>query len=273
MQLSGLLSSACTALPLLMGSVSALSNTSPVVILSGKEPFHVPRSHRSTDLDTVQSTYESVVSPAARSCIYNAYIFIKHPEVSERNISTQDMPFLRNAIDSAASRYLVAAATEGDSDELDTYVDGIEHDIEHICSATSLTADINADRPFKHYADTKPRVISVDLPEGVSAGDADKLIKRVVGSLPTGNYFLAYRTTPSGKDSFDPRDFEEPAAVEKAYESLFENYSFFTPSIFMGIIALGLFVVVFTIGLNAVVGLEITPAAFNQKPENPRKKQ
>lgn len=273
MQLAGLLSSASVVVPFLVGSASALSNTSPLVIVSEKEPFRVPGNHRSTDLDTVQSAFETVVSPAARSCIYNAYIFVKHPQVNERDVSAKNMPFLLNAIDSAASRYLMAAATEGDSEVLDTYVGGIERDIERLCSATSLSVDPSAERPFEAYTDTKTRVISVDLPENVSASDADNLIKRVVGSLPSGNFFLAYRTTPTGHDSFDPREYEEPALAEKPYESLFQNYSFFTPSIFMGLMALSLFIVVFMIALNAVVGLQITPAAFEQKPETSRKKQ
>lgn len=256
----------------LLAGAAALSNTSPVMLLSDKQPLRFDENIPA--LPSMEYVFTNLVPEIVQHCSYDAYIFAKHDSVIESQINAQSMPFLSHVAQRAEGKFIVGTALESDSPVVDSTVSALKTGIADVCGAETITAKSDLDKPFDFYTDTKPRVISVEY-KNKQASEVDESLKHIVGSLPSANFLVVYYSTPPKARDFAPKETAGSSPTEAPkdvlYESVFRNYQFFSPALFMGLIASVLFIVVFVLAFQSVDSMQISYAAF--EPSREKKKQ
>jgi len=262
---------------LLAGNAAALSNTSPAMLLSDKKPLHF--DGELSALPSMTDLFDGLAADATNECQYHAYIFMKQSNVSETEINGRTMPFLFRTAERSQGKYIQGTVLESDEADVDASVAELKRSIESRCGAKSIKANPKSSKPYQPYIDTTPRVISVEYPANTLADEADESLKQIIGHLPTPDFFVAYYTTPlktRADDDDQPSTPSRPSASsgpvkEIPYDSVFRNYQFFSPGLFMGLIASVFFIVVFAIAFKSVDSLQISYAAFEPKRETKKK--
>lgn len=246
-----------------IAGAAALQGTSPFILVSNYRPLENLPSGGAHEL-SVDWVESEVLLKALESCPYQAYVFVNQPEVGERDISKTNTPFMDKLVSSSKSRELFATITQGDKYQglAEAYV--LEH-----CGVDQIIVDAETGE-YEHYVDATPRILNLDFVDAKDLTRNDKVLERAISGLASGDFFISYRTTPKARGlEVNPPQHSGTGAVEsKKYESLFQNYQFFSTGIFMGTIVAGLVVGALLIALNAVNSLSITTKAFEKPPSS-----
>ncbi|KAL6233738.1 hypothetical protein BDW75DRAFT_214204 [Aspergillus navahoensis] len=114
--------------------------------------------------------------------------------------------------------------------------------------------------------------------------DHDGLLSDIVGRLPSRKYTILYLTTPREYEETDHPVYKSPndpyqdamhmdlkrdysahfRRDDTANNSLFDEYQYFTPGLFMGLIAAFFFISILYVGLSALMSLQVSYAAFEK---------
>lgn len=222
--------------------------------------------------------FENYLSGAVNKCKYDSYIFVTHVNVTDGDVNKKNMPFLMRAVEKARFS-LPFPSLPHDQAVREASEKALEY-VKETCKAGLIVADTSSATPIAPLTEEKPRVITAEYAVHSALADVDESLRKIVGHLPSGNFLLIYQTTPRQQS----RDPERPSimgnqpltaseAEQVPYDSLFRNYQFFSPAIFMGLIVSGLLVFVFTVAFNSVGSLQISSAAFEPRRQPTSRKQ
>lgn len=242
-------------------AASAFSDTSPFLLISSDKILETSEYVSELPLNEALS---SVVASNSQSCMYDTYVFASIPDVTEKLFTAKNLPNLDNIIAHAEDTYL-APTTSGEITPAE---------IAELQRSLASSCDLK----LQNWVAGEPNlfeksVVNMDL------GNMDsKSIDVVFSTLDasSNNYLLAITSSvknrgskPKAVKSEDSEDSEEP---ETEYSSLFKNYQFFSPALFMGLIVSGLLIFVFLIAFKSVNSLQISTAAFTPSTDT-RKQQ
>ncbi|OJJ42951.1 hypothetical protein ASPZODRAFT_136816 [Penicilliopsis zonata CBS 506.65] len=276
-------------------AVDALTDTSPFFLASTSEvPISSEQSIAATSLLDSLST-------GINSCPSEYYVVAFQPGVHYSDFKQpRSAPRLGGKM-RGEDKSLRSTST---IDEVAGVLDAkqIQEMIEMSCGTQTTVIDASSGI-YPSTFDTAHRVVAVDfpmLPEGEKREgqllDNDGLLADIIERIPSSDYTLIYVTSPredggsestvqysvdnAYQDSIHQdlkRDFSahvrrvEPASNK----TLFHNYEFFTPGIFMGIIATLIFVMILSVAFSALSSLEVSYAAFEKDtaPSSQKKQQ
>ncbi|PKY01265.1 BIG1-domain-containing protein [Aspergillus campestris IBT 28561] len=272
-------------LALAAATANAFRDSSPFFLASTSEILTQPANLKSaTDL-------LDDLSSALRGCPSDYYVLASQPGVHSTDFSKRN----------AAPR-LGAKMTGKDRDIRSKMIVSevvgaleakqIQDVLEKECGAETTVVD-GSSGSYPSDFGAEPRVILVDFPN-LSLGsdraqqlsDNDGLLSDVVERIPSSKkYTILYVTSPrefeepthdmSQSDhgsSQDPvhmdlkRDYSAHGRREQpaSNSSLFQEYQYFTPGIFMGFMATFLFLAILYVGLSALLSLQVPYAAFEK---------
>ncbi|KAJ5938222.1 hypothetical protein N7454_004564 [Penicillium verhagenii] len=163
------------------------------------------------------------------------------------------------------------------------------------CNAQTTAID-GSSGSYPTYFESGPRIIDIEFPmlslgsdRAHQLSDNDGLLADIIDRIPSeSKYTLLYVTSPrefpdsdsvvyESSDEFNQegihmelkRDYSTYSPVSSSSESdrnqsLFDEYQFFTPGIFMGLLASFFFFTILYIGISALSSLQIPYAAFEK---------
>ncbi|KAL2807858.1 BIG/ATPase V1 complex, subunit S1 [Aspergillus granulosus] len=162
--------------------------------------------------------------------------------------------------------------------------------LERECGAQTTVIDASTGSYTTDFG-AEPRVIVVELsslPLGSGReqqlADNDALLSDIVGRLSSKKYTLLYLTTPrefeeNGSPVYQSQDnlYQDPVHIdlkrdysahsrrdETTSSSLFDEYQYFTPGLFMGLIAVFFFLAILYVAFSALMSLQVPYAAFEK---------
>ncbi|OQE94424.1 hypothetical protein PENNAL_c0004G11467 [Penicillium nalgiovense] len=163
--------------------------------------------------------------------------------------------------------------------------------LEKKCKTQTTAVDASSGS-YPSYFEQGPRIIDVEFPmlsldsdRAQQLSGFDGFLADVIDRLPpSSKYTILYITSPrefpetdsvvyeASGDSYQDslhmdlkRDYSAHASSSSSNStSLFEEYQYFTPGIFMGLMATFLFLAILYIGIGALSSLEIPYAAFEK---------
>jgi len=180
------------------------------------------------------------------------------------------VPYLRKVVKNAESK-ITADYGHGDVD-----LEDISLLAQEKCQAEYTHVDArHATFPLFQETDN-PRVVTVEfgeLPENISRrkshlSDNDAFLLSIMNSIPNSpNYTLVYTSSPSShvKSSHKRsavimrQDSDTGNSTQYDKGGLFQHYQFFTPAIFMGLMAMIVLVPVMLVALSVISSLKIAP--------------
>ncbi|KAJ5356509.1 BIG/ATPase V1 complex subunit S1 [Penicillium concentricum] len=266
-------------------AVNAFRDTSPFFLASTSEVLT-----NSAYIQTGASLLENL-SSSLSTCPSDYYVVVYQPGVHSSDFSTRkSAPRLGakmlgkdSSIRSKMSINEVAGLVEPKE---------VKSLLEKKCKAQTTAVDASSGS-YPSYFEEGPRIIDVEFPmlsldsdraQQLSAYDG--FLADVIDRLPfSSKYTILYITSPkefpetdsviyeaSGDSYQDPlrmelkRDYSARGSASSSsnHTSLFEEYQYFTPGIFMGLMATFLFLAILYIGINALSSLEIPYAAFEK---------
>lgn len=231
-----------TSLIALIGSVAALQNVAPALIISGT------RELPSTNASSV-SSFDSALEGAVEHCEYQNYVFATVPGVSEREVNIKSMPELGQLLEKSADYQKLAIY---DSESVSRNVAAIQDK----CGAQIVK--VGTDGAIKSYSDAAPRLFKLELSSDVAK--ADKSISNLLGHLNSGDFLLAVNLE---RDTINATDATGEASKSKS--NLFTDYIFFSPGIFMGLIVSVSVVSLTVIALGWLQSLMVSYKAFEKQ--------
>ncbi|KAJ5952469.1 BIG/ATPase V1 complex subunit S1, partial [Penicillium vulpinum] len=266
-------------------AVNAFRDTSPFFLASTSEVLT-----NSAYIQTGASLLENL-SSSLSTCPSDYYVVVYQPGVHSSDYSTRkSAPRLGakmlgkdSAIRSKMSINEVAGLVEPKE---------IKSLLEKKCKAQTTAVDASSGS-YPSSFEKGPRIIDVEFPmlsldsdraQQLSAFDG--FLADVVDRLPSSSkYTILYITSPrefpetdsviyeASGDSYQDslhmelkRDYSAHGSASSSsnHTSLFEEYQYFTPGIFMGLMAAFLFFAILYIGISALSSLEIPYAAFEK---------
>jgi hypothetical protein len=258
-------------------AVHAFSDTSPFILFSTSNldtPKSTPQLQTST---TLQSTLSSLLS----SCPTGKYALISQPNLHAADIRDQDgqchMPNICRTVrsDAVQTVYSVSEVT-GQLSSSD-----IADQIRAACAAKGVTADVVTQQVMDKLPELG-RATDKEVEERRKVlGDNDYAINHIITHLAS-DYTVLLFSDPNDFQPYEP-SFVEPMQTDlkrrsepvnfsrKAgnstvdHRGLFEKYQFFTPGIFMGLIALIVMLSILGVGLTALSSLEVSYGAFDKE--------
>ncbi|KAL2857829.1 BIG/ATPase V1 complex, subunit S1 [Aspergillus pseudoustus] len=162
--------------------------------------------------------------------------------------------------------------------------------LESECGAQTTVIDATSGSYTTDFG-AVPRVVVVELsslPLGFERkqqlSDNDALISDIVGHLPSKKYTILYLTTPrefeeNGSPVYQAQNdlYQDPVHLdlkrdysahsrrdETTNSSLFDQYQYFTPGLFMGLIAAFFFFAILYVAFSALLSLQVPYAAFEK---------
>ncbi|KKK17589.1 hypothetical protein P175DRAFT_0502656 [Aspergillus ochraceoroseus IBT 24754] len=271
---------------LALGAVSthAFQDTSPFFLASTSEI-----ASTSAQLKSVTSLLDDL-STKFNACPSDYYVIASQPGVHSTDFATRK----------AAPR-LAAKMTGQDKSIQSTMVVNevagvlevkqLQQILEKECGVQSTVIDASSGSYPTEFG-TGPRVIVVDFPSlPLGSGrqhqlsDNDGLLSDIIGRLPSKRYTILYVTTPKEFDENDSnvyqsetydyqdslhmdlkRDFSVHSRREDttSNKSLFQEYQYFTPGLFMGLIATFFFFAILYVAFSALTSLQVPYAAFEK---------
>lgn len=268
---------------LFLAGCRAFEDASPFLLVSSSKnlDFNVENDGNSQSLSTTNLIEDS--RTVLNSCPADAYILVDQPGLhsSDFEHSESVAPHLAKVIDSAAAAqevanvYYSSSANESRKKLKDFLLDK--------CNAKELSVDPSTGS-FKTYVDTKPRVITMDF-DPITKDDTegrtkqlrnnDDLLYSVISLLPSPNYVLIYTSSPAGANT---NRQEEPTIQEAGNfnltgDSLFDNYKFFSPGIFMGALVAIFLLIILSQAMSWLSDLQVSYKSFEGKRETQSKQQ
>ncbi|KAJ5800023.1 uncharacterized protein N7518_002091 [Penicillium psychrosexuale] len=267
-------------------SVNAFRDTSPFFLASTSEVLT-----NSAYIQTGTSLLENL-SSSLSTCPSDYYVVVYQPGVHSSDFSTRkSAPRLGakmlgkdSSIRSKMSINEVAGLVEPKD---------VKSILEEKCKAQTTAVDASSGS-YPSYFEKGPRIIDVEFPMLSLGSDRaqqlsgfDGFLADVVDRIPSSSkYTILYITSPrefpetdsviydiSGDSYQDTlhmelkRDYSAQGSASSQSTnstSLFEEYQYFTPGIFMGLMATFLFLAILYIGIGALSSLEIPYAAFEK---------
>ncbi|KAI9924106.1 hypothetical protein ASPWEDRAFT_38501 [Aspergillus wentii DTO 134E9] len=276
-------------------TVNAFRDTSPFFLASTSEILATPASIKTATslLDDLSSTLST--------CPSDYYVVAFQPGVHSTDFATSHsaprlgakMTGQDKAIRSSAIVHEVAGMLDAKQ---------VQSMIEKSCGAGSTVVD-GASGSYPSSFGEEPQVIAVNFPilslgsdRAQQLSDNDGLLADIVDRIPSSKkYTILYVTSPREfQDSESPvyhsddNTYQDPVHMElkrdysahgyrvdsASNKSLFQEYQYFTPGIFMGLIASFFFVAVLYVGFSALTSLQVPYAAFEKDTSpNAQKKQ
>ncbi|KAI9375449.1 BIG/ATPase V1 complex, subunit S1 [Aspergillus egyptiacus] len=263
-------------------TAGAFRNTSPFFLASTSEITSASKQLQSAtslldDLSTTLST-----------CPSDYYVIASQPGVHSTDFATRK----------AAPR-LGAKMTGQDEEIRSTTVVNevvgvleakqIRSVLETECGAQTTVIDASSGSYSTEFG-KEPQVIVVEFPllslgteREQQLSDHDGLLSDIVGRLSSKKYTILYVTTPREFDETDSplyqpesdsfqdamhvdlkRDYSAHFRRDETNNSLFDEYQYFTPGIFMGLMATFFFLVILYIAFSALMSLQVPYAAFEK---------
>lgn len=269
-----------TTASLLASTAAAFSDSSPLVLFSTSK-LSIPAGETSQLQSTSRALHTT--HDILASCPTSRYILISQPNVHASDLRNSESGVchsanLCSAVDEKAvqGRYDVAEVI-GD----DISLDGLSNYIKAACAEQGKKDGLAVE---EHRLEALParkgeaRAIKLtendveigDILSGTQAGDDDYTV--IYFSSPHSSAVYESEYVESAAIQMELKrqtgDIVEPRAAGNASDRsapLFVKYQFFTPGIFMGIVALIIMLSLLYVGLSAVASLEVSYGAFDKE--------
>ncbi|KAJ5577897.1 uncharacterized protein N7459_006861 [Penicillium hispanicum] len=272
-------------LALAAAAVDAFRDTSPFFLASTSEVLT-----NSAYIKSASSLFDSL-SSALNTCPSDYYVVVHQPGVHSSDFETRkSAPRLGvkmlgkdKSIRSKISVNEVAGVLDPKQ---------VQDLLENKCKAQTTTID-GSSGSYPAYFESGPRVIEVNFPmlplgsnRAQQLSDNDGLLSDIIDRIPSASkYTLLYVTSPREFPEDDSviydstegvyqddvrmelkRDYSDaiPSDSSDRRQSLFDEYQYFTPGIFMGFMASFICLVILYIGISALSSLEVPYAAFEK---------
>ncbi|KAA8914439.1 hypothetical protein TRICI_002882 [Trichomonascus ciferrii] len=268
---------------LFLAGCQAFEDASPFLLVSSTKnlDFNTESDGNSQSLSTTNLVEDS--RQVLDSCPADAYILVDQPGLHSSDFEHSETvaPHLAKVIDSAAAAqevanvYYSSSSNESRKKLKDFLLDN--------CKAKELTVDPSTGS-FKTYVDTTPRVITMDF-DPITTDDKegrtkqlrnnDDLLYSVISLLPSPNYVLVYTSSPAGANTYRQEEttVQETANFNLTGDSLFENYKFFSPGIFMGTLVAIFLLLILSQAVSWLSDLQVSYKSFEGKRESQSKQQ
>ncbi|KIV94364.1 hypothetical protein PV10_02137 [Exophiala mesophila] len=247
------------------------------------------------------SSVTSDIGLSLSRCPSDYYILIEQHGVSGRDYqSTKNIPFLAQRLAHNPNGGVRSSITIPDvigKIHVETWIELLQS----TCGVKTIQIDASkGEIPTNIGPD--PTLIRVKLSGGSSKKSSDSLVKNdaffasIFDVLPTESYTVLYTTTPSCKKStqaashLESTSYEMDSTLQEAIHldlkrdlgdlvsdaskaenqtlidgPLFDRYQFFTPGIFMGLLAGFFLLSILYVAISAISSLQVTYAAFDKE--------
>ncbi|KAI1261257.1 BIG1-domain-containing protein [Xylariaceae sp. FL1019] len=243
----------------------AFSDSSPFIIFSSVK-LSSPKSE--AQLQSSTSILEST-KQILSSCPTDRYILVSQPNLNAAHLSSQNaVPRLRESLDSASSSYTVSEVA-GDID-----LKSIISYIKETCGTPNYAIDEVNLAPLPSGSAEREKVLEENdiywdsvLSHQRSSGDSLTVIYTGGPRTETPQTYTA-EFPDHGVGELRRRDdgaIKRKESKERDTRPLFEKYQFFTPGIFMALIALIILMSVLYAGISAVASLQVSYGAFDKE--------
>ncbi|KAJ5782761.1 hypothetical protein N7457_004535 [Penicillium paradoxum] len=267
-------------------AVNAFRDTSPFFLASTSEVL-TNSAYIQSGASLLENLYSSLTT-----CPSDYYVVVYQPGVHSSDFSTRkSAPRLGAKVlgkDRSIRSKMSVNEVAGSIDPKE-----IKSFLEEKCKAQTTAVDA-VSGSYPSYFEHGPRIIDVEFPMLSLGSDRaqqlsgfDGFLADVVDRIPSSSkYTILYITSPrefpetdsviyeASEDSYQEtihmglkRDYSahgSTSAPSNKSTSLFGEYQYFTPGIFMGLMATFLFLAILYIGINALSSLEIPYAAFEK---------
>jgi len=258
--------------------VCAFKDTSPFILLSSDSSIaHLLPSSSSSSDDHLQSvlssnTFLSIARGLVAECPADTYLLVSQPGLHASDFSTKGAePHLQRMVADAQGSLSVPYGL-GAVD-----LDNVQEYARENCGAQLVVADALR-HSFPVLNLTLPVVVRLDFAElpgdmderQAAMADNDAFLYSLVSSLPSSSkYTLVYTSTPVSSDEQPvvrrrSMVFAQDGPAANSTSGLFAHYQFFTPGIFMGILAVVILGSIAGVAVSAIASLEIPYQAFSK---------
>ncbi|KAE8152555.1 BIG/ATPase V1 complex, subunit S1 [Aspergillus avenaceus] len=273
-------------------TASAFRDTSPFFLASTSEILST-----SSQLQSAPTLLETLSSKLS-GCPSDYYVIASQPGVHSTDFSTRKsaprlgakMTGKDKAIQSKMAVNEVVGTLEAKQ---------VQSLIEKECGAQTTVID-GATGSYPSDLGADPRILFIDFPvaplgkdRATQLLDNDGLLSDIVERIPSSKkYTILYVTTPREFDESDSgiyqsetspyqdpvhmdlkRDYAAHSQTNTPNKSLFQEYQYLTPGLFMGLMATFLFLVILYVALSALSSLQVPYAAFEKDMSASVKKQ
>ncbi|KAK2871879.1 hypothetical protein FQN49_002733 [Arthroderma sp. PD_2] len=275
------------ALGAIASSVDAFRDTSPFFLFSTNS-----LETQSSQLQSASSLLSSV-STELSSCPSDFYVLVSQPGVHVLDYSNRrSAPRLRERVlqqDSAIKSSFTVSEVVGEFDSK-----SLQAELEKKCKAETVV--VNGDVLPSGYQH-RPQIIKVEftaLPVDISRSsqlvENDGFLATLIDLLPSSNYTVLYTTTPRGSEPIVDADIghfdiggnplQDPLSFKREFQghasrddkpkdkktgSLFTEYQFLSPGLFMGLMATIILGTILYVGLSALSSLQVSYSSFDKE--------
>ncbi|KAK9318589.1 vacuolar ATP synthase subunit S1-domain-containing protein [Lipomyces starkeyi] len=288
MLFSSTVKGAVLALAASLSAVYAFEDTSPLMLLSSKKVSAV-HDHLSSASITSSEHFHDLARKLVSEFQAGTYIVVSQPGLHASDFSAttaeSTTPHLRKLYQQAETAYAVRNAHGAFNRET------LEKHIVDTWGAETVVIDAASDA-FTIPSSEKPKLVRVDFPvlpvdytRASALADNDAFLYSIMSLLPSDDFAVIYTSTPISRPFIAKRnaipyvasdapspinssDYSNPtviAAAARTDGSIFTRYQFFTPGMFMAIIASTILVVILGVGLNAIASIKISYEAFEKE--------
>ncbi|KAJ5180500.1 BIG/ATPase V1 complex subunit S1 [Penicillium capsulatum] len=267
-------------------AVDAFRDTSPFFLASTSDVLI-----NSAYIKSAQSLLDDL-SSALRTCPTDYYVLVNQPGVHSSDFAThKSAPRLGAKVLGKDKSIRSKMSVNEVSGLLET--GSVKNILEDKCKAQTIAID-GSSRSYPSSFASGPLIVNIEFPmlslgsdRAQQLSENDGLIADIIDRIPSSSkYTLLYVTSPrefpesdsvlydSNEDSYQnpihmeiKRDYSSHAGGSDSSDrtqSLFDEYQYFTPGIFMGLIATFLSVVILYIGISALSSLQVPYAAFEK---------
>ncbi|KAK9354768.1 BIG/ATPase V1 complex, subunit S1 [Lipomyces doorenjongii] len=288
MLFSSALKGAVLALAASLSAVYAFEDTSPLMLLSSKKVSAV-HDHLSSASITSSEHFHDLARKFVSEFQAGTYIVVSQPGLHASDFSAataeSTTPHLRKLYQQAETAYAVRNAHGAFNMET------LEKHIVDTWGAETVVIDAASDA-FTIPSSEKPKLVRVDFPvlpvdytRASALADNDAFLYSIMSLLPSDDFAVIYTSTPisspfiakrnaipyAASDAASPTnssDYLHATVIAEAARtdgSIFTRYQFFTPGMFMAIIASAILVVILGVGLNSIASIKISYDAFEKE--------
>ncbi|ODH46433.1 hypothetical protein GX48_07480 [Paracoccidioides brasiliensis] len=281
----------------LVAAVEAFRDTSPFFLFS---THNIPLTSRQLQS---ASSVSADVSRTLTACPSDSYIIISQPGVHASDYSSDKVaPQLRHRVLKQGNEIHTVFAVSEVVGNLD--VDGLQKILERECGVEVSKVDSSNGVPQERYTKKPqvirvdfPSLAATNTNRSEYLVKNDEFLAVIIDRLSSRDYTVLYVTTAREFAAMEI-EIEEPAVYDQMdadiYQNLmrtnmkrgnmphsqshredddkwkgdkgplFERYQFFSPGIFMGLLAALLFIIILYVGLSALLSLKVSYAAFER---------
>lgn len=269
-----------TTASLLASTAAAFSDSSPLVLFSTSK-LSIPAGETSQLQSTSRALHTT--HDILASCPTSRYVLISQPNVHASDLRNPQSGVchsanLCSAVDEKAVQGLYdVAEVIGD----DISLDGLSNYIKAVCAEQGKKEGLTVE---EHRLEALPA--QKGEARAIKLAENDVEIGDILSGMQAGgdDYTVIYFSSPHSSAVYESEyvesaaiqmelkrqtgDIVEPRAAGNASDRsapLFVKYQFFTPGIFMGIVALIIMLSLLYVGLSAVASLEVSYGAFDKE--------